>query len=300
MDLLLRWGAIVLLIAVLSACSAHPVQGAIGASNVLVLYNQASPEGIAIADYYAQVHPGVQLLGLSNVTTNEEISASDYLNTIRPQILSALSPSIDVVVTTKGLPLRIANAATGPSSYQDPFNVTRSIPAGSWKQYSSLESELTRIDTISSVNQMGDNNFTSSTGKPLFPQPSSNPYYQSSAAQQRRFPLRQLLQSQLLQRECLRRNAADFAARWIYRGGCRSSDRSGAKCRRASANQPNRARRRPQPPSHRSDDNSKGHSDRQKSTFHLRQHIQCRDDGTEFRARLRQPRHPCGHARRLS
>ena len=38
---------------------------ALSASNVLVLYNAASPDGQAIADYYAQVHPGVTLLALT-------------------------------------------------------------------------------------------------------------------------------------------------------------------------------------------------------------------------------------------
>jgi uncharacterized protein (TIGR03790 family) len=174
-------GACILLAILWSACSLQEVRGALGAANVLVLYNQASPDGIAIANYYAQVHPGVKLLGLANVTTNEDVSASDYLNVIRPQILPALSSSIDVLVTTKGLPLRIGNAATGPSSYTDPFNVNRAISTGYWKQYSSLESELTRIDSIKTLNQMGDNYFTSVTGKPSFPNPSANPYYQSSA-----------------------------------------------------------------------------------------------------------------------
>lgn len=177
----LQKGVSILLTVMLSACSIEAARGAIGVSNVLVLYNQASPDGVAIANYYAQSHPGVQLLGLSGVTTNEDVSASDYLNTIRPQILPALTSSIDVIVTTKGLPLRIVNTATGPSSYTDPFNVSRSLPPGSWKQYSSLESELTRIDTIQTLNQMGDNNYTSAAGKPNFPQPSSNPYFQSSS-----------------------------------------------------------------------------------------------------------------------
>ena len=173
--------AFLVLTFVLLGCSVDAARGDLGPSNVLVVYNDASPDGLAIADYYAQAHPGVHLLGLSNVTTSEDISASGYLNTIRPQILPALTPSIDVIVTTKGLPLRIDNTATGPSSYTDPFGVTRSIPPGSWQQYSSLESELTRIDTISTVNQMGDDNYTSSAGNPNFPAPSSNPYYQSSA-----------------------------------------------------------------------------------------------------------------------
>jgi hypothetical protein len=38
----------------------------------LVLYNTASPDGLEIAQYYAQVHPGVKLLGLNGVTTAEE------------------------------------------------------------------------------------------------------------------------------------------------------------------------------------------------------------------------------------
>ena len=34
-----------------------------------VLYNVNSPEGTEIANYYAQVHPGVRLFGLSGVGT---------------------------------------------------------------------------------------------------------------------------------------------------------------------------------------------------------------------------------------
>src|ERR1700681_3687569 len=78
------------------------------AANVLVLYNTASSDGAQIANYYAQIHPGVQLLGINGVDPNsEDISADAYLSTIRPQVLSALTSTIDVIVTTKGLPLRI-------------------------------------------------------------------------------------------------------------------------------------------------------------------------------------------------
>jgi uncharacterized protein (TIGR03790 family) len=177
----LRWVACTLLVLVLFACSVDAVQGALGAANVLVLYNQASSEGAAIANYYAQAHPGVQLLGISGLTTSEDISASDYLSIIRPQVASALSSSTDVIVTTKGLPLRIANSSSGPSSYVDPFNVPRTVATGYWKQYSSLESELTRIDTIGTLNQMGDNYFKSTAGKPNFPNPCINPYYTTSS-----------------------------------------------------------------------------------------------------------------------
>src|SRR6266576_6170877 len=80
---------------------------ALDAKGVLVLYNSASPDGKEIADYYATVHPGVRLLGLSNVPTSEEVTVGTYLQIIRPQVRAALDDSVDVIVTTKGLPLRI-------------------------------------------------------------------------------------------------------------------------------------------------------------------------------------------------
>jgi uncharacterized protein (TIGR03790 family) len=113
-------------------------------SNVLVLYNPASSDGAQIADYYAQVHPGVSLLALNNVGTSEDTTWDVYLNTIRPQVLSALTSSIDCIVTTKGLPLRIYNPKVG---------------SGAWNVYSSLESELTRVDTIDTRQRMGNQAF---------------------------------------------------------------------------------------------------------------------------------------------
>lgn len=107
--------------------------------NVLVIYNDASHAGVSIAAYYEYVHPGVRLLPLTGVPVGEAVSADFYLNTIRPQVLPALD-GIDCIVTTKGLPLRIDNPGSGTS----------------WRPYSSLESELTRIDTIDSSEEMGD------------------------------------------------------------------------------------------------------------------------------------------------
>ncbi len=107
--------------------------------NVLVIYNAGSQDGQAIAAYYQQAHPGVQSLGLDNVPAGELVSAEVYLNTIRPQVLSALTDGIDCIVTTKGLPLRIDNPGySGPGIY------------------SSLESELARVDSISTTEQMGN------------------------------------------------------------------------------------------------------------------------------------------------
>ena len=109
-------------------------------SNVLLLYNSASSDGAQIASYYQQIHPGVVTLGLQGVPTSEVVSWDVYLDTIRPQVLSVLNDSIDCIVTSKGLPLRIDN----PGS--DAF----------WNRYSSLESELTRIDSINSRALMGN------------------------------------------------------------------------------------------------------------------------------------------------
>ncbi|MBN1588872.1 MAG: TIGR03790 family protein, partial [Pirellulales bacterium] len=157
------------------AALAASAYGALAPENVLVLYNEASPEGTEIASYYAQVHPGVQLLGLTDVSLDEQITADDYLATIRPQVLPALTPSIDVVVTTKGLPLRIHNGHSNPGSYTDPFGVVRT--AYEWKGYSSLESELTQIDKVSTWQQMGDQTWWIPEGYPGYPQHSRNLYY---------------------------------------------------------------------------------------------------------------------------
>ncbi len=169
----------------LTFCSMATAEGAIGSGNVLVLFNNASTAGSEIANYYAQVHPGVHLLGLNLEgynTNDEEISDDYYLNTIRPQILAAkdsqnqpiLNSNIDVIVTTKGLPLRIYVDNPNPGAYVDPFGVNRTVPADCWKPYSSLESELTRIDVISTQEQMGDQYFFNQTTPP---NPSLNPYY---------------------------------------------------------------------------------------------------------------------------
>jgi uncharacterized protein (TIGR03790 family) len=132
------------------------------AANVLVLYNPASSAGTQIAGYYAQVHPGVQLLAISGIDPNSEtITADAYLATIRPQVLAALTSSTEVIVTTKGLPLRIQVTESEPTApwptlptYTDPNGVLRTIFY--WQPYSSLESELTCINAVSNWLMMGD------------------------------------------------------------------------------------------------------------------------------------------------
>jgi uncharacterized protein (TIGR03790 family) len=113
------------------------------AQNVLVLYNASNGDGAVIAENYSQARPGVSLLALQNVPKGEEIGWDAYLNTIRPQVQAALTDQIDCIVTTRGLPLRIKNPGTGCG----------------WKVYSSLESELTRIDSIDSRELMGNQSY---------------------------------------------------------------------------------------------------------------------------------------------
>ncbi len=155
---------------------------ALDAKGVLVLYNNASPDGKEIADYYASVHPGVRLLGLSNVPTSEEVTVGTYLQIIRPQVRAALDDSVDVIVTTKGLPLRIYNPYTPssfPYTYTDSSGQQHTIFPDTYKRYSSLESELTRVDTFGTWKQLGDQTWWY---PPAGTNPALNPYFRRDAA----------------------------------------------------------------------------------------------------------------------
>lgn len=148
---------------------------AIEPQNVLVVYNEDNADSAEIASYYSQLRSGVHVAALNGIDAitsgsfDEDVSAQDYLDVIRPQVLAAIqgvSDPIDVIVTTKGLPLRI-DAGPDPGT------------SLSWKRFSSLESELTRIDSIDSIDAMGDQFFF--IGLPQFDTTkASNPYYNSS------------------------------------------------------------------------------------------------------------------------
>ena len=145
------------------AICAPAAWGDISPQNVLVLYNPAWSDGTHagdyIADYYANERgiPASNVVGITNLGTSEEISAADYLNIICPQVQAALAnnPNIDVIVTTKGLPLRIRNDMPNPAAaspyeytYTDASGISRTLYSDTWQPYSSLESELTRVNTI--------------------------------------------------------------------------------------------------------------------------------------------------------
>lgn len=119
---------------------------AVEQSSTLLLYNMNDPDSIAIRDHYLQTYPLVRTFGLDLVGLGEQISGDTYLTSIRTPVLNELTSQswgeeIDTFVTTKGLPLRI------DVGWSNALN---------WKRYSSLESELTRIDMIDSTQVMGD------------------------------------------------------------------------------------------------------------------------------------------------
>lgn len=169
-----------------------PVAYALDAQNVLVLYNLDSPESLQIAEYYAQVHPGVELLGLAGVSTEEQINQDHYLDVIRPQVLAGLHADTQVIVTTQGLPLRIKNNVPNPGTYPGWRGDVFGLPIYNswWEPYSSLESELTRIDLIDSANMMGDQTYFLSP--PHFPfstmHQAANPYYNADQSFDRANP----------------------------------------------------------------------------------------------------------------
>jgi uncharacterized protein (TIGR03790 family) len=140
------------------ACLSTPVLG-LDSNDLLVLYNAANSDSQTIANYYATVHPGVHLLGLTGLGSAEQIDANTYLSVIRPQVQNALTSSIDCIVTTKGLPLRIYNSGQQQAG-----------------RYSSLESELARVDTISTKSQMASQNYSIPGSLAL------NPYYSKTNA----------------------------------------------------------------------------------------------------------------------
>ena len=143
----------------------------------MVLYNPASTDGVQIAQAYAQIHPGVDLVPLSNVPAGDQITADQYLSIIRPQVMAALGSAtspIDDIVTTKGLPVRInvTEQFSGPNpSYTDPSGVVHNVWAT--EQYSSLESELTQVANISTWQQMLDQTWWDPTIKSQ----AANPYF---------------------------------------------------------------------------------------------------------------------------
>ncbi len=102
---------------------------------VLLLYNSANAESLAVRELYVAAHPGVLQLDLADSTLAPgSISRDDYLTKIRAPLLAYLnngsafprSQQVIAIATTRGLPARI----NGKAEFN--FNST----------WSSVESEL--------------------------------------------------------------------------------------------------------------------------------------------------------------
>ena len=103
---------------VIVAVPAAAASAAILPENVAVLYNPASADGMHLAQQYAQLRPGVALLPITGLgPTAETISPATYAQTYLPQVESYLADGdnlarTQVLLTTRGLPYRIAGADT--------------------------------------------------------------------------------------------------------------------------------------------------------------------------------------------
>lgn len=176
-------------IAALAIGLCHDTARALEAQNVLVLYNADDADSAEIANYYQSKRPGVTLLGLTGVLNQEQVSADHYMDVIRPQVLAALNDDVDAIVTTKGLPLRIQVEQPNPGTYDgwrgNHWLLNQPILDSQWFTYSSLESELMRVDRIDSVEMMGDQahvygpDFIGPPFGPLWPSEhqARNPYF---------------------------------------------------------------------------------------------------------------------------
>jgi uncharacterized protein (TIGR03790 family) len=89
-------------------------------SEVLIVYNAASPVSKAIANYYSSKRGVANVLAITCEdsavnTSNETISYSNYVTQIQNPISAYLARHTDIsfIVLTKGVPLRIDGAPTG-------------------------------------------------------------------------------------------------------------------------------------------------------------------------------------------
>jgi hypothetical protein len=127
---------VVILFALLAGLAVGPSALALSPDQVLVIVNDASPEGLEIADYYAAKRgiPSENVFHL--VTTTAEVTtkaayASEIKAPVEDYITSAgLRDTIRAVVTTKGVPLKVQ----GDYSYSSPLY-----------DWASVESELTLL-----------------------------------------------------------------------------------------------------------------------------------------------------------
>jgi uncharacterized protein (TIGR03790 family) len=114
----LLWAGIWLLLAWGRGAAAQSV------AQVLVVINDNSPTSVAVGDYYvaARSIPATNVCHIHTVdsalsTSNENVAYTAFVNDIRTPILNAISQhrlTIDYIVLTKGIPIRVTSDASGP------------------------------------------------------------------------------------------------------------------------------------------------------------------------------------------
>ena len=133
--------AVIASLALCAGASAGGLQG-LTPDRVMILYNSANAESLAVRDLYRAAHPGVTLeldLDDPNIEPGTNFNRNNYLSRIRAPLLeylsgedgagTPLSERVICIVTTRGLPARI----NGTSEFD---------ASSSW---ASLESEIALV-----------------------------------------------------------------------------------------------------------------------------------------------------------
>ncbi len=144
----LRCAACVVVLFVLT-CGGEKAWGAMGADEVLVVYNSQDADSLAVWNHYKAARPGVLGFDLNDPTLNSgTISYADYQAKIQnplQQHLSAngLAEQVSVLTLTKGLPHRIQDINAGNVG-DSPGSVGMWFVTGN-ATYASVDSELTML-----------------------------------------------------------------------------------------------------------------------------------------------------------
>jgi uncharacterized protein (TIGR03790 family) len=135
----------------------------IGYEDVLVIRNLNSPISMQIADYF-QAKRNISSLNICNITTSsgETVSRTIFENEIRTPVEdhitnNGLLGTINFIVTTKGVPLRVAEEDTSDDDWNQPWTIDRA----------SVDAELALILGF----------YQSSIGVPMW---INNPYFDPS------------------------------------------------------------------------------------------------------------------------
>lgn len=177
----LLWASSFALISFAAGSQAHALEE----ENVLVVYNSADAESVAVYDYYLQTRPGVIGYDLNDPTVSgTTLTYSEYTSKLRDPIRAYLTgqnleQQVSVITLTKGIPHRIEDRTTeGPNdtSAGSSPGVAGILWENGQATYASVDSELTLLWQDLETGYGDD-------GKLLADNGVVNPYYGSSATQ---------------------------------------------------------------------------------------------------------------------